>query len=341
MKEGKESLPTCSTISGGDPTGCFSANFQSLYHDRTESPFLSRLARDHSVVDVLSSQGFAFRIGTYWCRVQSQAAELLEPLSSLYREFDLHSGLPAGIVADIDIEINKTKKVLWAEPEVEFRWRGYPPLPTLPFGQVHPLFEWGLNWSMATLLGTEIVIHAAILERGGKAITLPGEPGAGKSTLCAALALSGWRLLSDELTVIESQTGLAIPLPRPISLKDKAIEVIAQRYPLAQMTVPVRETRKGSISYIRPPSVSVRDALVKVPISTIVFPQYQANSSLSVGAITAAASLARLMAGTFNVGLLGHEGFSSLASVVGSARSYTLQYGDLDAALDWIEAHCP
>lgn len=341
MIQGKGNLPRCSLTSGGSPTGLASADFPALYADTPVAKLTSESVAYQIDLAALQSQGIGFRVGTYWCRVRSQATELLEPIINLYREFDLHVGLPKGIVADIDIQISRSKKTLWAEPEVEFRWKGYPPLPPLPLSQVHPLFEWGLNWSMATLLGAEIVIHAAILERGGKAITLPGEPGAGKSTLCAALALSGWRLLSDELTIIQIETGLAVPLPRPISLKDKAIEIIAQRYPEAQITVPVEETRKGSIAYVRPPSASVRDALNEVPIGSIVFPQYQKDAELSIESLTGGASLAKLMSGTFNVGLLGHGGFSRLASVVGTARSYTLQYSDLDAALDWIETNCP
>ena len=55
---------------------------------------------------------------------------------------------------------------------------------------------------------------------------LPAPPGAGKSTLCAGLVHRGWRLLSDELALVDMETGLVRGMARPVNLKNKSIEVI-------------------------------------------------------------------------------------------------------------------
>jgi HprK-related kinase A len=290
---------------------------------------------------IFRSAGICFDIGPLHCRVRSDINELLAPLKILYQDFRIHFGASKNSVPDFDIEIVKIKSGAWLNSAVEFRWKGYPPLPALPVSQAHPLFEWGLNWSMATLFGTEIVIHAAIVERNGFAIVLPGEPGAGKSTLCAALVLSGWRLLSDELTIISIDSGLALPLPRPISLKDESIDLIASRYPAAQLTVPVMETRKGMIAYVRPPSAAIKRWNERIPIRYVLFPKFQKDGDISVEPVSQAACLARLMANTFNVGLLGHVGFSALANVVAGTQANDLIYGNLDMALEWIARNCP
>ena len=48
-------------------------------------------------------------------------------------------------------------------------------------------------------------------------IGMTGGMGAGKSTLCASLAfLEGWRLLSDELTVLDPVDGLLVPVIRDV-----------------------------------------------------------------------------------------------------------------------------
>ena len=70
-------------------------------------------------------------------------------------------------------------------------------------------------------------MHAAVFERDSSAVVLPGPSGVGKSTLCAALVARGWRLLSDEVAMIRPQDGLLQPYPRPISLKNESIEMIA------------------------------------------------------------------------------------------------------------------
>jgi ABC-type thiamine transport system ATPase subunit len=85
-----------------------------------------------------------------------------------------------------------------------------------------------LNWCVAGHAHHYLMLHAAVLEKNGRAVVLPGDPGAGKSTLTAALMLDGWRLLSDEITLINrrrwtARTGLA----RPVSLKNASINIIS------------------------------------------------------------------------------------------------------------------
>ena len=65
-----------------------------------------------------------------------------------------------------------------------------------------PLLEWGTNYALATRLFCYLLLHAGVVERGGRAIVMPALPGSGKSTLTAALTLRGFRLLSDEFGVV-------------------------------------------------------------------------------------------------------------------------------------------
>jgi HprK-related kinase A len=94
-----------------------------------------------------------------------------------------------------------------------------------------PMLESGLNWLVWTSTARFLLVHAAVLEREGAALVMPGPSGVGKSTLCAALVTRGWRLLSDEVAMIRPRDGLLQPYPRPISLKNESIEMIARMAP--------------------------------------------------------------------------------------------------------------
>ena len=43
--------------------------------------------------------------------------------------------------------------------------------------------------------------------------------------------VSGWRLLSDEMTLLSTSDGQIYPVPRPISLKNESIDVIQKLSP--------------------------------------------------------------------------------------------------------------
>ena len=58
-----------------------------------------------------------------------------------------------------------------------------------------------------------LLVHAAVLERDGRAVVMPGPSGVGKSTLCAALVARGWRLLSDEVAMIRTAGRSAPAIP--------------------------------------------------------------------------------------------------------------------------------
>ena len=129
--------------------------------------------------------------------------------------------------ADFHVRIARPKNIRrWLQPQVVFQLDDEAPFAPLPFAQAFPMLEWGLNWCVANLCHQYLTIHAAVVEKSGRALILPAPPGSGKSTLCAGLVNRGWRLLSDELTLIERETGLIVPLPRPISLKNNSIRVI-------------------------------------------------------------------------------------------------------------------
>ncbi|MBF0212040.1 MAG: HprK-related kinase A, partial [Magnetococcales bacterium] len=171
-----------------------------------------------------STAGLVWRAGPFRVRLRAEAPEFAASFHRLYAAHHLFDP-PWNEVNDFHVALTRSRGLRrWWRPKVHFEADGPSPLspfPLSPFPLDHalPLFEWGLNYCIATRAHQYLILHAAVVARGDRALLLPGLPGAGKSTLCAALMLTGWRLLSDEFALVRpDETGAIHPLPRAISL---------------------------------------------------------------------------------------------------------------------------
>jgi len=221
----------------------------------------------------------------------------------------------------------------WFEPQVLFSVDGERPFTPLPSDQGFPMLEWGLNFCMSALCDQYLTIHAAVLERDGLAVLLPAPSGSGKSTLCAALAFRGWRLLSDELALLQPESGLLLPLPRPISLKNQSIDVIRAYAPQAAFSPPVTDTIKGTVCHVRPPADTLAKADERAKPRWLILPNYVAGSPARLTPLPKASAFMALIGQTFNYNVYGREGFRLLADLVDACDTYGFTYSQLDEAM--------
>jgi HprK-related kinase A len=165
------------------------------------------------------------------------------------------------------------------------------------------------------------------------AVMLPAPSGSGKSTLCAALAFRGWRLLSDELAVVQPDTGELIPLPRPISLKNHSIEVIRAYAPEAAFGAAVCDTNKGTVCHVRPPVDALTKAHQRARPRWFVFPKYSAGAPAVLKPLSRAATFMALLGQTFNYHIHGRQGFAILAALNEGCEGFEFTYSELDDAV--------
>ncbi len=201
-----------------------------------------------------------------------------------------------------------------------------------------PLFEWGINWCLAGHAHAWLLIHAAVVERQGRACLLCGKPEAGKSTLCALLTGCGWRLLSDEFALIDPGKATVHPLPRPVSLKGASVSVVKNRFPHLDVQTICRNRTTGELmAYVRPPTEAVHRMHEPAEISWLVFPRFRTKASLAVRSIPRSRALLALADNSFNYAVLGRDGFETLADVVEKAEALDLSYGEGDHVLRWFD----
>ena len=297
------------------------------------SYLLSSLSRSQ-LQDRLLGDGLDLLIPPLAVRVQSQIEVVAEGLACLYADYQVP---PSGGGFN-DFHISLLPRRRWFRPLCSFQLDGVQPFTPLALGEAFALFEWGLNWCVTSHCHQWVTLHAAVLERGGHAVVLPAPPGSGKSTLCAALMFHGWRLLSDELTLLEPASGLVMPSPRPVSLKNASINVIRERAPSCTIGPVAHDTQKGTVAHLKVSQDSLLRASERALPGWVVFPKYARGASLEVRARGKAAALLDLAGNSFNQHVHGRAGFQALARLVDRCDSFDLRYSQLDQAMAWFDA---
>jgi len=198
-----------------------------------------------------------------------------------------------------------------------------------------PMLEWCLNGCVFNRPNQFLILHAAVMERGGRAVMMPAPPGTGKSTLCAALALRGWRLFSDEVALICPSDGRVTPVPRPVNLKEGSIDAIKRFEPTARIGTSWPGTRKGTVAHMRAPDDSVDRVHETALPAWIICPRYEAGTGAgaSLEPIPKAETMLYIANDAFNYSLLGSVGFETLAATVDRCDCYAFVYSDLDQAM--------
>ena len=261
--------------------------------------------------------------------------EVQAALAALYCAHELETDVcGAHFVIRVDAP-GLVRRIFRAQAQFSFDDR-HPFIP-LPARMAAPMLEAGLNWCVGTFANQFLVIHSATLERNGRALLMPAPPGSGKSTLCAALVSRGWRLLSDEFALVDPASGLLVPVPRPVALKERSIALIANWAPDAVFGPAIVNNEGQLVSYMRPPAASVRASSVRCPAGLVVIPQYAEGAEVTVTPMTRARAVLHLADNSFNYNLHGRQGFERLADIADVAPGVTLRYSRLQDGVDAVD----
>lgn len=284
-----------------------------------------------SFSSILGGEGLGVRIGPFDLLIRGTAAGLAEPMHDLYRDYPI---LPGPRVFHAHVTVRDGWRLL-PRPRrcVRFLVDGRAPHEDMPRGQALPVLEWGINLVIALRYHCYLMLHAAVLERRGRALVLPASPGHGKTTLCAALAHRGWRLLSDEFGLVRPGTVDLVPVPRPMPLKNESIGIIRDFADGAGFGPTIPDTRKGTIAHLRPPRDSVVRAQECAPVGWLVFPRWLDAAPLALDRLSQHQAFMELATNAFNYEMLGEQGFDTVHGIVDAADAYRLVYSDLEHAV--------
>jgi HprK-related kinase A len=284
-------------------------------------------------VDDLSQRlraGLQLVTGPFTFRIASSLPDIAQGLAKLYGEFQLSDEPFADFHVRIDALGGPRR---FYHPQTQFWSDEYTPFKPLPRDQAFAMLEWGMNWCIASHMHYYLMLHAAVLERDGHALIMPGDPGAGKSTLTAALMLDGWRLLSDEIALIDRNDGLLYGLARPVSLKNASIDIIRDHSKEAVLGDAARDTHKGTVAHLRPTSTSLAQLEVPAHPRWIIFPRWKAGADAKLTPHSKAAAFLHLASHAFNYSLLGPLAFQRTAALMDASDCWDFEYSQLSDAL--------
>jgi HprK-related kinase A len=288
---------------------------------------------------LLRSQGLHLDLGAATLDVRSASVELASQLQTVYGGFPVE---PAGPFADLHLEllpvggwrlVLRKQVILRCDGEQQF----YP----FPADTALPLMEWGTNWLIGQRLHDLLLFHAGCLERDGLGLLLPATPGSGKSTLTAALAHRGWRLLSDEFGVCDPATGLLRAMLKPIALKNESIGVIRRFAPEARLGPEFPKTRKGTVVHVAATADAVRRRAEPATPAIVILPKWTAGAATTLQPVAEDELFKALAFNSFNYEVLGATGFQAVIDIVRRCRGWRLEYSSLDDAVERLDRLWP
>ncbi len=207
-----------------------------------------------------------------------------------------------------------------------------------PMALAHGLLaaEMGMNLQMALGWRRHLLLHAACVEKDGRALVMTGESGSGKSTLAAMLGERGWRLMGDEFALLDPVSGDIFAFPRLISLKNAAIGVMQAEAPADRFGPLMRATPKGDIRHLVPRADAIARMGEGARPALLLFPRFgHARALRDVGQ---GEVFMRLTQASTNYVALGEPGFAALTRFVQTVPARAIDFENGGQAIALVDA---
>jgi HprK-related kinase A len=281
-------------------------------------------------------RGTVVGIGGFSIAIRLEAAQpdLERPIEDLYGNYPR---LSPDALPDVTIALRPHGRAP-ARSAVRVFANGLAPYEAVPRGWMLPAMEATINWFVWGHVARVLLLHAAVVARDGRALILSGPSGAGKSTLCTALVARGFRFLTDEIAMVRPHDGQLDPHPRPISLKNAAIDMMAKVLPDAYLSERFDDPARGVTAFMRPPARSIAAAGEAAVPAVVVFPAYRPEAAFELKPVERAQAFSRLIQSSANYLTLLETGFETLANLAEACDHYTLDYRSLDDAVGALES---
>ncbi|SEQ89573.1 HprK-related kinase A [Sphingobium sp. YR768] len=267
-----------------------------------------------------------FRIGSAWP----------QPIAELARLYAAYPDI-LGAIADFTVRLQPASRLRrYVRPSI-FITGDHGLADAAPMSLAHGLLaaEMGMNLQMALGWRRHLLLHASSVEKDGRALVMTGESGSGKSTLAALLGERGWRLMGDEFALLDLDSGAILPFPRLVSLKNRAIDVVAQEVGETRMGPLLRATAKGDIRHMIPRADAIARMGHGAMPALLLFPRFGHDPAMR--AVGRGEIFMRLTQASTNYVALGEPAFAALTRFVTGVPARAIDFPSGDAAIEMVD----
>lgn len=266
----------------------------------------------------------AFRIGSRW-------RAPIDQLAALYY------GYPMPDIPDFTVRLDAPsllRRYVRRQVAIDGDYM-LPDAVPLPYAQALLAAEMGMNLQMALGWRRHLLLHASAVERDGRALIMTGLSGSGKSTLSALLGQCGWRFMGDEFVLLDPDSGMAVPFPRLISLKNEAIAAMQAEAAEGRFGPLMQGTPKGDIRHLVPPADAIARMGEGAQPALLLFPRF-GHASL-VREVAPGECFMRMTQASTNYVALGEAGFVAMTRFIKSVPARAIDYESSDEAVELVE----
>ena len=185
---------------------------------------------------------------------------------------------------------------------------------------------------LAEHVDTGVSLHSGVVGWNGRSVLIPGNSGAGKSSLTAWFVHKGFDYVTDELAVLNGEA--IVGFPRSLMLRSGADTAVSQFPRFADFAM----RQAGSALMIQPENPAIA-RLGDLQCGLIIFPAFKRDVSLAIELISPAKACIRLATCSGNTHRLAHGWFAALNSLVRRVPAVELSYSafaQLDVVVDTL-----
>lgn len=192
--------------------------------------------------------------------------------------------------------------------------------------------EWLFTNAVLSHLSFFLQLHAGGVVVNNRAMLIVADHGTGKTTLVSSLLLKGYKCLSDDIILVDPDSGHFHSFLRAFKISSRLTGYIAERQNKTFMKV----TDKKKFCRINPEKISKDLFSNASKAGWIIFLKKNRSAECKLRPIGQCEAFTSLLQNSFNMEDHGYKGIETIANMVESSRCYEMNRGNVEEATELL-----